>query len=155
MKLRKTVYYGSHRDEKFSFLVFFQFLVSRREMGDEKREIDFLHILPNFGQILVLFEDFSKYNQHFRGFWGHISWNLGSKKLDSFDLVYLDYFIALLVPELQSSKEGNFSRFFLVSREKWLKISRFSREIKMREICNLYSWLWSDRKWSAITIRYA
>ena len=60
--------YGSHEDEKFSFLVFFQFLVSQREMGDEKREIDFLHILPNFGQILVLFEDFSKYNQHFRGF---------------------------------------------------------------------------------------
>ena len=52
----------------FSFLAFFQFLVSRREIGDEKREIDFLHFLPNFGQILVLFEDFSKHNQHFRGF---------------------------------------------------------------------------------------
>ena len=50
------------------FLLFFQFLVSRREIGDEKREIDFLHFLPNFGQILVLFEDFSKHNQHFRGF---------------------------------------------------------------------------------------
>ena len=58
--------------------------------------------------------------------------------MDSFDLVYLDYFIALLVPELQSSREGNFSRFFLVSREKWLKISRFSREIKMREKWDLY-----------------
>ena len=131
--------YGFHGTRNFSFLAFFQFLVSRREIGDEKREIDFLHFLPNFGQILVLFEDFSKHNQHFRGFWGHISWNLGSKKLDNFDLVYLDYFIALLVPELQSSKEGNFSRFFLVSREKWLKISRFSREIKMREKWELYS----------------
>ena len=60
--------YGLHEDEKFSFLGFFQFLVSRREMGDEKREIDFLHFLPNFGQILALFEDFSKYNQHFHGF---------------------------------------------------------------------------------------
>ena len=40
--------YGSHEDEKFSFLGFFQFLVSRREMGDEKREIDFLQFLPNF-----------------------------------------------------------------------------------------------------------
>ena len=67
-ELNLSWYYGLHEDEKFSFLGFFQFLVSRREMGDEKREIDFLHILPNFGQILVLFEDFSKYNQHFRGF---------------------------------------------------------------------------------------
>ena len=60
--------YGWDREREILILGFFQFLVSRREMGDEKREIDFLHILPNFGQILVLFEDFSKYNQHFRGF---------------------------------------------------------------------------------------
>ena len=60
--------YGFHGTRNFSFLAFFQFLVSRREIGDEKREIDFLHFLPNFGQILVLFEDFSKHNQHFRGF---------------------------------------------------------------------------------------
>ena len=61
-------YYGWDREREILVLVFFQFLVSRREMGGEKREIDFLHFLPNFGQILVLFEDFSKHNQHFRGF---------------------------------------------------------------------------------------
>ena len=33
--------YGLHREREI--------LVSRREMGDEKREIDFLHFLPNFG----------------------------------------------------------------------------------------------------------
>ena len=57
--------YGLHEDEKFSFLGFFQFLVSRREMGDEKREIDFLHFLPNFGQILGFFDDFSKSQNFF------------------------------------------------------------------------------------------
>ena len=45
--------YGFHQDEKFSFLVFFQFLVSRREMRDEKREINFLHFLPNFLHFLA------------------------------------------------------------------------------------------------------
>ena len=44
--------------QKRGFLVFFQFLVYRREMEDEKREIDFLHFLPIFGQILVIFDDF-------------------------------------------------------------------------------------------------
>ena len=41
--------YGFHGTRNFSFLAFFQFLVSRREIGDEKREIDFLHFLPNIG----------------------------------------------------------------------------------------------------------
>ena len=50
--------YGLHENDNFSFLGFFQFLVSRQEMGDEKREIDFLHFLPIFGQILVIFDDF-------------------------------------------------------------------------------------------------
>ena len=54
--------YGWDRDEKFSFLVFFKFLVSPREMRYEKREIDFLHFLPNFGQNLAIFDDFSKHN---------------------------------------------------------------------------------------------
>ena len=53
---------GGTENEKFSFIGFFEFLVSRREMGDEKREIDFLHFLPNFGQNSALFDDFSKYN---------------------------------------------------------------------------------------------
>ena len=75
--------YGWHQEREILVSRFFQFLVSRQEMVDEKREIDFLHFLPNFGQILVLFEDFSKHNQHFRGFRGHFSWNLGSKKLNS------------------------------------------------------------------------
>ena len=30
----------------------------------------------------------------------------------------------------------DFYRFFIISREKWLKNSRFLREIKMREKCN-------------------
>ena len=46
---------GGTENEKFSFLGFFEFLVSRREMEDEKREIDFPHFLPIFGQILMIF----------------------------------------------------------------------------------------------------
>ena len=50
------------KNKKFLFLGFFEFLVSWQEMGDKKQEIDFLHFLLNFGQILALFDDFSKYN---------------------------------------------------------------------------------------------
>ena len=49
---------GCTENEKFSFIGLSEFLVSRREMEDEKREIDFLHFLPIFGQILVIFDDF-------------------------------------------------------------------------------------------------
>ena len=49
---------GCTENEKFSFLGFFEFLVSLREMEDKKREIDFLNFLPIFGQILVIFDDF-------------------------------------------------------------------------------------------------
>ena len=70
---------------------------------------------------------------------------------DRLDLRFLDYrayqelqfgvfrfSVALLVLEIVSTNwyKKNFS-LFLVSREKCLRISRFSREIKMREICNL------------------
>ena len=60
--IRSLVIMGCTENEKFSFLGFFEFLVSRREMGDEKPEIDFLHFLPNFGQILAFFDEISKYN---------------------------------------------------------------------------------------------
>ena len=43
--------YGCHREREI--------LVSRREIGYEKREIDFLHVLPNFGKKSALFDDFS------------------------------------------------------------------------------------------------
>ena len=44
-------YYGWHREREILVSWFFQFLVSRREMGGDKREINFLHFLPHFGQI--------------------------------------------------------------------------------------------------------
>ena len=49
---------GCTKNDKFSFLGFFEFLVSRREMEDKEREIDFLNFLPIFRQILVIFDDF-------------------------------------------------------------------------------------------------
>ena len=49
---------GGTENEKFSFLGFFEFLVSLREMEDKEREIDFLNFLPIFRQILVIFDDF-------------------------------------------------------------------------------------------------
>ena len=63
-----TFYHGLHKDEKFSFLGFFQFLVYRREMGDKKREIDFLLFLSIFCQIFVIFDDFSKFHNVFSSF---------------------------------------------------------------------------------------
>ena len=114
--------YGFHGTRNFSFLAFFQFLVSRREIGDEKREIDFLHFLPNFGQILVLFEDFSKHNQHFRGFWGHFSWKLGSKKWNSLPralIWYIEIFNGSFISWDTVLQSGKFFSFF----------SRFSREM--------------------------
>ena len=52
------MHYGFHQEREILVSRFFEFLVSRREMEDEKREIDFLHFLPIFGQILVIFDDF-------------------------------------------------------------------------------------------------
>ena len=43
-------------------------LVSLREMGDKKLEIDFLQFLSNFGQIFTLFDDFLNYNKYVRSF---------------------------------------------------------------------------------------
>ena len=62
MYIGRVVSMGVTKNKKLSFIGFFEFLVSWREMRDEKQKINFLHFLPNFGQNSALFDDFSKYN---------------------------------------------------------------------------------------------
>ena len=54
--------YGWHQEREILVSRFFQFLVSRREMGDEKQEIDFLHFCLISAKFQPFFNDFSKYN---------------------------------------------------------------------------------------------
>ena len=51
-------YYGFQQEQEILVSWFFEFLVSWQEMGDKKQEIDFLHFLVNFDQIVGLFDDF-------------------------------------------------------------------------------------------------
>ena len=68
----------------------------------------------------------------------------GGKNLDSllgksFDLVYLDFLYLFQFLRYGGEQAPKiFSFFFLISCEKWLRISRFSREIKMQEKCHPY-----------------
>ena len=50
--------YGFQQEQEILVSWFFEFLVSWQEMGDKKQEIDFLHFLVNFDQIVGLFDDF-------------------------------------------------------------------------------------------------
>ena len=53
-----AVQYGFQQEQEILVSWFFEFLVSWQEMGDKKQEIDFLHFLVNFDQIVGLFDDF-------------------------------------------------------------------------------------------------
>ena len=88
------------KNKKFLFLVFFEFLVSWQKMGDKKQEINFLNFLLNFGQILTLFDDISKYNDDNTYFCGFkvlvamsfcIFWSFGGRKLSRLDLLCSDF----------------------------------------------------------------
>ena len=142
----KLVIMGCTGTRDFSFLAFFQFLVSRREIGDEKREIDFLNFLPNFshfwaniGLFWWLFKVLQCFKRHRQliAVLRNIAYFVSKKsQLPSSS-------VRILPPEelyrggfSTIFRVGFFLVFFLVSREKWLKISRFWREIKMREKCN-------------------
>ena len=50
--------YGFQQEQEILVSWFFEFLVSWQEMGDKKQEIDFLHFLVNFDQIVGLFDNF-------------------------------------------------------------------------------------------------
>ena len=54
----KGCVYGFQQEQEILVSWFFEFLVSWQEMGDKKQEIDFLHFLVNFDQIVGLFDDF-------------------------------------------------------------------------------------------------
>ena len=54
-------------------------------------------------------------------------------------LVYLDFLQLFLILSNEGELVPKFCRFFIVYREKWLKISRLSREIKKREKWELQS----------------
>ena len=88
--------YGFQQEQEILVSWFFEFLVSWQEMGDKKQEIDFLHFLVNFDQIVGLFDDFISYNdentyfpsfQDFFGLFNCISLSFGSRKFSSLDLV--------------------------------------------------------------------
>ena len=65
---------------KREFLVFFNFsFIGEKLDGDEKREIDFLHFLSIFGQIFVIFDDFSKFHNVVRAFHFKIWQKVGKK----------------------------------------------------------------------------
>ena len=53
-----THQYGFQQEQEILVSWFFEFLVSWQEMGDKKQEIDFLHFLVNFDQIVGLFDNF-------------------------------------------------------------------------------------------------
>ena len=90
---------------------------------------DFFAFHSHFQHVLLLFSEFweQKIEQHNK----------------SFNLVYLDFLQLFSFPRYRGGKTSKFFpkifSFFLVSREKLPRISRFSREIKMREKWELQS----------------
>ena len=110
------------RNSCFSVFLNFSFLGEKWETRNEKREIDFLHFLPNFGQIsdkfwpfLMIFQSIMMITQVFCGFLSLAF--LGVKKLDSLARFWIWY--SSFSSQIPSYKGGNFLSFF----------SRFSREM--------------------------